>query len=67
MRDSVGLTPDQADRESDDAFAMRFGGGIDLYATANVVVSLEADYVLPFGNLNSLDYISIGWGLQYRF
>jgi opacity protein-like surface antigen len=67
MRDTVGLTPDEADRESDDAFAMRFGGGIDLYATENVVVSLEADYVLPFGNLDALDYISIGWGLQYRF
>ena len=48
-------------------FAMRFGGGIDLYATKNVVVSLEVDYVLPVSNLSDLDYVSIGWGFQYRF
>jgi opacity protein-like surface antigen len=53
--------------ESENAFAMRFGGGVDLYATKNIVVSLEADYVLPFGNLDDLDYVSIGWGVQYRF
>jgi opacity protein-like surface antigen len=48
-------------------FAMRFGGGIDLYATKHVVVSAEIDYVLPFGNLAPLDYLSIGMGIQYRF
>jgi opacity protein-like surface antigen len=48
-------------------FVMRFGGGIDLYATKHVVVSVEADYVLPFGNLDPLDYLSIGLGFQYRF
>ncbi len=48
-------------------FAMRFGGGIDLYATKHVVVSVGADYVLPFGDLKDLDYISIGWGFEYRF
>jgi hypothetical protein len=32
-----------------------------------VVVTLQADYVRPFGNLDDLDYVSIGWGLQYRF
>jgi len=48
-------------------FAFRFGGGIDLYATKHVVVSLEADYVLPFGDLKTRDYISVSWGFQYRF
>ena len=48
-------------------FAMRFGGGIDLYATKHVVVSVGTDYVLPFGDLKDLDYISIGWGFEYRF
>ena len=48
-------------------FTMRFGGGIDLYATKNVVVSLEVDYVLPVSSLSDVDYISIGWGFQYRF
>ena len=52
---------------TENEFAMRFGGGIDLYATKNVVVSLEADYVLPVSSLSDLDYVSIGWGFQYRF
>jgi opacity protein-like surface antigen len=48
-------------------FVMRFGGGVDFYATKHVVVSAEIDYVLPFGNLAPLDYLSIGMGIQYRF
>jgi len=52
---------------SETGFAMRLGGGIDFYATKHVVVSVEADYVLPFDDLEGLDYISIGLGLQYRF
>jgi opacity protein-like surface antigen len=53
--------------ESENSFAMRFGGGIDVYATKNAVVSLEASYVLPIGDLDALDYVMIGWGFQYRF
>jgi len=64
-KDNVGLGLSSS--ESENAFTMRFGGGIDLYATKNVVVTLQADYVRPFGNLDDLDYVSIGWGLQYRF
>jgi opacity protein-like surface antigen len=67
VREPVGLAFTSVRSKSDNAFAMRFGGGIDLYATQNVVVSLEADYVLPFGNLDDLDYVSISWGIQYRF
>jgi len=67
LRDTVGLSPAQADDESDNAFTMRFGGGVDLYATKNVVVTMEAGYVLPFGNLDALDYITVTWGFQYRF
>jgi opacity protein-like surface antigen len=54
---------------SDDvtSFTMRFGGGLDIYATTHIVVSLGVDYVFPLGSLEDLDYISIGWGLQYRF
>jgi opacity protein-like surface antigen len=67
LRDPVGLAFTGLSSESENAFAMRFGGGIDLYATEHVVVSLETDYVRPFGNLDALDYITIGWGIQYRF
>jgi opacity protein-like surface antigen len=59
----IGLSRNQ----SDSGFAMRFGGGIDLYATKNFVVSLETDYVKPFGNVDTFHYVSIGWGVQYRF
>jgi opacity protein-like surface antigen len=67
LRDPVGLAFTGLDSESENAFVMRFGGGIDLYATKNVVVSLDIDYVLPFANLDALDYVTIGWGVQYRF
>lgn len=47
--------------------ALRFGTGIDVYATPNVVLGIGVDYVLPFGQLEDFSYVSIGWGLQYRF
>jgi hypothetical protein len=31
------------------------------------VVNLGVDYVLPFGDLDALDYVTIKWGFQYRF
>jgi opacity protein-like surface antigen len=67
VRDPVGLTFTGIKSQSENVFAMRFGGGIDLYATENIVVSLEADYVYPFGNLDELNYVTISWGFQYRF
>ncbi len=48
-------------------FAARFGGGIDIYASEKFVVSLDTSYVLPTGDLEDLDYVSIAWGFQYRF
>lgn len=53
--------------ESDTDFTARFGGGVDLYLTENVVLSVGADYLLPTGDLDGLDYVSYGGGLQYRF
>jgi hypothetical protein len=55
----------ESDRETD--FAMRFGGGVDLYASENTVLGLGVDFVLPTDKVNGLDYISIGLGFQYRF
>ncbi len=48
-------------------FAARFGGGIDIYATENFVVAFVVDYVFPAGDVKDLDYVSVGWGFQYRF
>ena len=65
VRDTVG--PGLSLTERANGFAMRFGGGIDLYVTKHVVVNVGVDYVLPFDDLKDLDYISIGWGIEYRF
>ena len=51
--------------ETDVAF--RFGGGSDFYVTKNWVVNLEGSYVLPTGDVEDINYISLGGGLQYRF
>jgi opacity protein-like surface antigen len=48
-------------------FAARFGAGIDAYATENFVFTLGADYVFPTGDVKDFDYISVVWGVQYRF
>lgn len=49
--------------------AMRFGGGLDLYAfdTDSFVITAGADYVLPFGEVEDFDYVAINLGFQYRF
>ena len=65
LRDTAGMGLSASERDTD--FAARFGGGIDLYATKHVVLSVEAEFVLPTGDVKDLDYISIGWGFQYRF
>ena len=48
-------------------WAFRMGGGLDVYATRHVAVSLEATYVWGVGDVWSRDYTSIGGGLLYRF
>ena len=65
MKDSLGFGYD----ESETVAAGRFGGGLDFYLTDSVVLSLDATYLLPAGDLNGADgdYVSIGWGAQYRF
>jgi opacity protein-like surface antigen len=48
-------------------FVFRFGGGIDVYATENVVVNVGATYLLPMGLVKTLDLFTIGGGIEYRF
>ncbi len=47
--------------------ALRGGAGLDLYMTEHVVVSVDATYVRPFEHVRNLDYLSVGFGVQYRF
>lgn len=48
-------------------FLARFGGGLDVYATEHVVLNAEASYDLPTGNVESLRFVPITLGAQYRF
>jgi opacity protein-like surface antigen len=50
-------------------FAARFGGGVDCYLTPNIAITLGVSYVLPGEDIDGVgvNYVSIGWGLQYRF
>ncbi len=57
----IGLSVQQTD------FAARFGAGFEVYATEQLVINLDASYVLPAGSLEDFDYVSIGWGFLYRF
>ena len=48
--------------------AGRFGGGLDVYVTRNIVINFDTTYVLPVSDsLEDLDYVSVGWGLLFRF
>lgn len=52
---------------SGNAFAIRAGGGIDVYITDHVAFNFEATYVQPISRVSRLDYLSLGLGLQYHF
>ncbi len=48
-------------------FAARFGGGLDIYASPQIVLNLGLSYVLPTGDVEDLDYVSVGGGVTVRF
>lgn len=48
-------------------FMMRFGGGMDVYATENIVVGPEFAYLLPTGSAEDLDMLTVSLGVSYRF
>lgn len=54
-------------RDGGKGIAIRTGGGLDLYATQHVLLNVGVDWVLPFGQTQDLDYVSLSWGIQYRF
>jgi len=53
--------------EVDVGFAARFGAGVDLYASEQVVIDIEASYLVPTGEVSGEEYGTVGLGLQYRF
>ncbi|NIO11468.1 MAG: outer membrane beta-barrel protein [Deltaproteobacteria bacterium] len=48
-------------------FAMRFGGGLDVYLAEEFAITLDANYVIPTGGLEDLTYISFGWGFLFKY
>ncbi|HYC01054.1 MAG TPA: outer membrane beta-barrel protein [Candidatus Limnocylindrales bacterium] len=52
--------------ETHDGFGMRFGGGIDVYATQTVVVTTDIAYILGVGDINEFDVIALSFGIAYR-
>ena len=65
VTDTVGLALPY--RDGGKGIAIRTGGGLDLYATQHVLLNVGVDWVLPFGQTQDLDYVSLSWGIQYRF
>jgi len=63
LKDSVGLGVS----ETVSGFTLRFGGGLDVYITESVAAFAGVDYLLPTGDVEDLDYVSFGGGVQYRF
>jgi opacity protein-like surface antigen len=52
---------------SQDDFAVKVGGGFDLYATEHWALNLEATYVVPSGDVNDFEIVSVGAGILFRF
>ena len=49
------------------SFVMKFGGGLDFYVTRDWAIALDVAYVLPFGDLDDLQYTSFTWGFLFNF
>jgi hypothetical protein len=64
---NANVDPPATSDDNSHGGAARFGGGVDLYGTENVGVFTEVAYVLPFGDLDDYDHVSIGFGLVIRF
>jgi hypothetical protein len=61
------LHGDPASRGPHTDLTGRLGGGVDVFVTQQLAVSLDASYVIPTGTVQQLDAVSIGWGLRYHF
>ena len=51
----------------DVAFVGRVGGGLDFALTDHLGLNLEGSYLVPTGDLDDYDTVSVGLGLTYRF
>ena len=49
------------------ALEARFGGGMDVYLTEKIGVSIMGTYMLPVTDLEDFAYAGAQFGLFYRF
>jgi opacity protein-like surface antigen len=61
------IADSQLESEKLTDFAMRFGGGLDIYFTDHFILNTTIDYVRGFGDVRDYRWMSIGAGLGYRF
>jgi len=54
-------------RQSNADWGFRGGGGVDLYYTDHVALSLQGSYVWTVGDVKNVDYVSLSLGILYRF
>lgn len=54
-------------QKTDTDFAARFGGGVEFYVNEHIGVSVDSSYVVPTGDVEDLDYVSVGAGVFFRF
>jgi hypothetical protein len=52
--------------EGDGAFA-RIGGGMEFYPWPWLALDASVSYVIPTGDVDNLQFLSITWGALYRF
>lgn len=53
--------------DSETGIAMRFGGGLDVYATPHFVLTAGVSYLAPYQAVERFDTISLSAGVDYRF
>ena len=63
----VEVDAGSAGSNDETGFIARFGGGLDLYLTEQLAFQASSSYVLPTGDIYDVAYVSLVFGLQYRF
>ncbi|MCH2185550.1 outer membrane beta-barrel protein [Myxococcota bacterium] len=48
-------------------YGTRFGGGGDIEGAEDWAIVLESSYIKPFGALEDLTYVNLGWGIRFNF
>lgn len=52
--------------KTDDGCGLRFGGGLDVFATNHLVVTTDISYMLGVGEVDNFGVVAFSLGFQYR-